>query len=251
MEAQRSVLVQHELFHQGGRRWIFFGRDPGLKNNLIDTNEYLVEHNGKAMLLDPGGMEIFPAVISAISRHISLKNVESIFASHQDPDVVSSLSMWLAVCPEIKVYCSWVWGGFIPHFGNGRAIHPVPDEGMTLPLGGSNDLVLIPAHYMHSSGNFSLYDPQAKILFSGDIGAALLPKEKTSPYVEDFESHIQYMEGFHKRWLPSNRAKNAWIKRVRALNVNLLCPQHGAIFRAKDIPKFLDWLESLEVGAAV
>jgi len=164
--------------------------------------------------------------------------------------VVSSLSMWLAVCPDIKVYCSWIWGGFIPHFGNGRAINPVPDEGTTLPLGGSNDLLLIPAHYMHSPGCFTLYDPQAKILFSGDIGAAMLPKEKNSLFVDDFEAHIPHMESFHRRWLPSNRAKNGWVKRVRALEVDMICPQHGTIFRGENVLKFLDWLEALEVGTA-
>ena len=35
----------------------------------------------------------------------------------------------------------------------------------------------IPAHYCHSSGTFSLYDPTAGILFSGDIGADLSGKE--------------------------------------------------------------------------
>jgi len=251
MSKMNGWLSHHRLFDQGGRRWMFFGRDPDLGTNLIDTNQYVIMHNGKALLLDPGGMEIFPAVISALSRQVSLDKVEGLFASHQDPDVASSLSMWLAACPDIKVYCSWIWGGFIPHFGNGRAITPVPDEGMLLPLGGSVDLRLIPSHYMHSSGCFSLYDPQARILFSGDIGAALLPKDHKEIFVEDFSRHIPFMEGFHKRWLPSNVAKLAWIKRIRALEVDMLCPQHGAIFKGENVGRFLDWLEALEVGSAV
>ncbi len=58
------------------------------------------------------------------------------------------------------------------------------------------------------------------------------------------------MEGFHRRWMPSNEAKNAWVARVRKLEVEQLCPQHGSILQGADVKRFLDWLEALEVGSA-
>jgi len=70
-------------------------------------------------------------------------------------------------------------------------------------------------------------------------------------YVEDFDQHTQYMKGFHQRWMPSNTAKQVWIDRVRALDVELMSPQHGAIFRGADVGRFLDWFETLDVGTAV
>ena len=90
----------------------------------------------------------------------------------------------------------------------------------------------------------------AKILFSGDIGAALVPPQ-ASCFVENFDEMPQYMEGFHKRWMPSNRAKNDWVRRVRALDIEMMVPQHGCIFRGQDVTRFLDWFESLQVGSAV
>ena len=42
-------------------------RDPDKPGYLIDTNEYLATDGGQGLLTDPGGMEIFPAVFSAIS----------------------------------------------------------------------------------------------------------------------------------------------------------------------------------------
>jgi flavorubredoxin len=59
------------------------------------------------------------------------------------------------------------------------------------------------------------------------------------------------MEHFHRRWMPSNRAKNDWIRRVRQLDIDMLCPQHGAVFKGDDVGRFLDWFEGLEVGGAV
>ena len=245
-------MIKRELFNGGNRRWVYFGRDPNRGEHIIDTNEYLVIHNGKGMLLDPGGLEIFPDITALLTQEIELDNIESIFASHQDPDIVSSLSLWYSLCPHIKVHVCWIWTKFLAHFGGSEDMYlPVPDEGGPLSLGGRPGLELIPAHYCHSSGNYSLYDPEAKILFSGDIGAALLPREHTDPFVQDFAAHTAYMEGFHKRWMPSNAAKNAWVARVRKLDVHLLCPQHGAIFRGDDVGRFLDWLENLEVGSAI
>lgn len=243
-------MASIELYNDGKRKWICFGRDSERRDHVISTNEYMIVDNGKALLLDPGGVEIFPFVVSAVSREIDIKDIEGIFASHQDPDIISSLSLWLGLHKDVSVYCSWIWETFIAHFGGEQSLTPIPDEGMVIPLGSSRDIVAIPAHYLHSSGNFGIYDPVAKILFSGDVGAALLPPDKNDLFVENFEGHIQYMEGFHRRWMPSNRAKKGWIERVSALDIELMCPQHGAIFRGKDVNLFLEWFDGLEVGAA-
>lgn len=52
----------------------------------------------------------------------------------------------------------------------------------------------------------------AKILMSGDVGAALEGPD-AGLYVENFSEHTAKMKMFHQRWMPSNRAKNDWIKR--------------------------------------
>jgi len=219
-----------------------------LDRKIIDSNQYAVIHHEEVLLLDPGGLEIFPEVSAGMARILPLSQVTAVLASHQDPDIISSLALWASICPNIKVYLPWVWETFVAHYGSKEVLRPMPDEGGMIPLGGTNELQLIPAHYCHSSGNFSLYDPTAKILFSGDIGAALLPKEDAGIFVENFEEHTRFMEGFHKRWMPSNEAKNEWIARVRKLNVDQLCPQHGKIFKGKDVQRFLDWFEALKVG---
>ena len=115
---------------------------------------------------------------------------------------------------------------------------------------GNIELQFIPAHYLHSSGNFNVYDPKAKILFSGDIGACLEAPEAPLE-VEDFNEHIPKMKLFHQRWMPSNAAKNDWISRVRKLEIDMLVPQHGRMFKGENVTKFLDWFEQLQVGSAI
>ena len=238
------------LYDDGNHKWVVLGRDADKKNDVIDTNEYIIISDGQAMVLDPGGIEIFPQVLTEMTRFTSTENIRTIVASHQDPDISSSLAMWVDLCPNVKVYCSWIWTGFIAHFGMGTnlILNGIPDEGMELPIGTTNSNVyLVPAHYCHSSGNFSVYDPKADILFSGDIGAALVPPE-TPMFVDDFDRHIKYMEKFHLRWMPSTQALKNWVKRIRIINPSMICPQHGSIFRGDSVHRFLDWLDNLEVG---
>lgn len=227
------------------------GRDPARKKSVIDTNEYIIVSGEEAYLMDPGGTEIFPHVLGAVAEHINISQIKAFFSTHQDPDIMSSLPLWLGLTPDAKIYLPWLWLDFVAHFGEeySKNFVAVPDEGLSLTIGtGRHRIDLIPAHYLHSSGNFSLYDPLAKVLYSGDIGASLLPEGYESMFVEDFTAHTRLMETFHVRWMASNQAKNDWVKRVRQLDVDFLCPQHGAVFRGEQVGQFLDWLERLEVG---
>lgn len=237
------------LYKKKAHSWIVIGRDAERRPELIDTNHYLVQNNGRGLLLDPGGIENFSVVAAEFSKHFDLANVEAIFVSHQDPDVIASLPLWIQANPNIVIYVPQIWVNFITHLGvKLDNIRPVPDEGGRISLGG-DDLEVVPAHYLHSPGNLSLYDPQAKILFSGDLGTALLPEDHTDLFVNDFSEHTRYMDYFHRRWMPSNTAKARWIAEIRKRDVEMLCPQHGAIFKGDDVSRFLSWLENLDVGS--
>jgi len=238
------------IYTNQSHKWGLIYADPNKLPFVIDTNEYVILSNQEAMLLDPGGSEIFPEVFSALSTEINPHHITHIFASHQDPDIISSLSLWLEINPNLKCFISRIWSTFIPHFGgDDKTLLPVADAGMKYNFNGI-DLQFIPAHYLHSSGNFHLYDEKAKILFSGDMGAALLPdsSKRTGLYVENFDTHIQYAVGFHQRWMSSNEAKIKWCERVSQLEIDMLCPQHGLIYTGKDIERFINWFSELKVG---
>ena len=239
------------IYENGNHKWAAITRDPDKPNYLVDTNEFLIINGKESILTDPGGMEIFASVISAISAEYDPRQIVKLFASHQDPDIVSSLALWLDFNPDLKCYLSWLWTSFIPHFGgNGETFIPIPDDGMSIMLGNLM-LEAVPAHYLHSSGNFHLYDRKAKILFSGDVGAALLPHDENGLFVKNFDNHIKHAEGFHRRWMGSNEAKLDWCGRVDQLEIDMLCPQHGAIYQGADVKRFINWLAEFEVGSGI
>lgn len=241
-------MINEKLYDDGEHSWYVFARDPQKPDEVIDTNEYAIVNNDDVMLLDPGGTEIFPTTLSAITEIVDLSKVSKFLCSHQDPDIMSSLPLWIALCPKANVYLSWVWSSFVAHFGKEcvKNFITVPDEEIQIELG-NKKLTLIPAHYCHSSGNLNLYDETSGILFSGDVGAGLVERG-ADLFVQDFDEHIKYMHKFHERWMPSNSAKNKWVRRVRQLKPKMICPQHGSIFQGEMVGKFLDWLEEIEVG---
>jgi flavorubredoxin len=240
----------HKLASSAKTQWLVFGRDPAKPDKIIDTNQYLLRTKNRSLLMDPGGIELFAPMLAAVLREVPLDELTDLFASHQDPDIISSLGLWDQALPNAKLHSPWIWEGFIRHFGmNNISYEPIADEGGTINLDGI-EIEMIPAHYLHSSGNFHIYDPHAKVLMSGDVGAAL--ESADAPIdVTDFDSHTHKMKMFHQRWMPSNRAKNDWIARVRKLDIDIMAPQHGRVFRGDDIKRFLDWFEALEVGIAI
>ena len=241
-----TKMIYSGMSHQ----WFMFGRDPEKPDKIIDTNQYLIRTASNALLMDPGGIELFSPMLAAVVKQVPVNQLTHLFASHQDPDIISSLGLWDQVLHNSCLHAPWLWEGFIRHFGMRHIEYdPIADEGETLTLDGLN-LEFVPAHYLHSSGNFQVYDPQAKILMSGDVGAAI--EAPGAPLeVGDFDEHIPKMKFFHQRWMPSNRAKNDWIARARKLDIQMMCPQHGRIYTGDNVTRFLDWFEALEVGTAV
>lgn len=234
------------LFDNGSHKNILL-EDFG-HGEMVQANVHLIVDNGKGMILDPGGHKVFKHLIQEIGVIIGVDNLQWIFFSHQDPDIVAAANGWLMTTKATAV-ASKLWLRFIPHFGVDRLvvdrIKGIDDEGAIIQLGNS-DLYILPAHWMHSPGNFQVYDPVSKILYSGDLGASL---GQDYQFVPNFEDHIKYMEGFHRRYISSGRALKNWAKMVRQLDIEIIAPQHGAIFKGKEmVNKFIDWVENLETG---
>ena len=215
---------------------------------MVQSNQHLIVHQGKGILLDPGGHKVYSSAIDEVSTIISPGNLEYIFFSHQDPDIVASANAWLMVT-DVRAFLPQLWVRFIMHFGvddmEMDRITPLSDKASTIDLAGST-LHILPAHFMHSSGNFQVYDPISKILYSGDLGASL---GQTYVTVENFEDHIQYMEGFHRRYMPTNRVLKLWAKMVAPLDIEIIAPQHGAMIVGKEnVRKFIAWVAQLSCG---
>jgi len=218
----------------------------------IQSNQLVIINNGHSAIFDPGGDLTYMPLSMAISRYVKVKDLDYIIATHQDPDIVSSLDKWL-LYSNAKVVISRLWDRFVPHLvpgymkdkETGRIIS-IPDQGGNFYLGEAQ-IKAIPAHFLHSVGNLHFYDSVSKILFSGDVGASISDDEIIP--VTDFRAHVPTMIGFHRRYMVSNKVCRLWAKMIRKLDVEMIVPQHGRPFQGKEmINQFLNWFENLECG---
>ena len=237
------------LFQQEGHQFIWLGADEVEEQGVVQTNQYLIISNGRGTLVDPGGIHLFSRVVALVSRYIDLDKIDNIFFSHQDPDVSSGIALWLGVT-KAKVYISELWLRFIPHFGivDQSRIIGIETLGGSLNIGGSSEIKLIPAHFLHSTGCYSFFDPVSKVLFTSDIGAAVFPSNGQYLFVENFDEHLRIMEGFHRRYMASNAVIRKWISKLAGLDIKMIAPQHGAIFKDENVGRFLGWFENLKCG---
>ena len=234
--------------HDDGTHANYLLEDFG-HGEMVQANQHLVIHGGHAMILDPGGHKVYNKALSETTNLLGPGGkLRTIFLSHQDPDIVAAINGWM-MTTDADAYASALWIRFIPHFGLDRLVshrlHPIPDEGMHLDLNGCL-LAFLPAHFLHSPGNFQVWDPASRILYSGDLGASLGVGYQV---VRDFDAHVPFMAGFHARYIASSRALRAWVAMARTLPIETIAPQHGALFRGREhVARFLDWCEGLECG---
>jgi flavorubredoxin len=243
----RNVVLSESDVH----KFILLNESEPGEEDGIRSNQYLVLHEGCGVMLDPGGFGVMPRVLAEMLRYIGPEKLKGIILSHQDPDIVGGISTWLEIT-DAPVYVSRIWMRFLPHYGipgdQMRRFSGVPDEGLLLEISPGFDLQLVPAHFLHSEGQINVYDPLSRILFSGDIGAAMLPLEQDYAFVDDFHAHLPYLEGFHRRYMCSNRAARMWVEAVSRLDIALIAPQHGPVYRGQAVKDFLAWFRELQCG---
>lgn len=237
------------LFENNNHKVIHLGFEY-LNAEGIFSNQYLIIHNKIGFLIDPGGVHVFSRILSNISSYIDPRNILGVFFSHQDPDVAAGLSLLHTHLPFAKYYFSKLWDRFMPHYGiyKKNNFFLIEDYGGKFFFDDNSYLEFIPAHFLHSPGNFTLYDPISKILFSGDIGVGIVQPSMKKIFVDDFEEYKTHMEEFHKRYMASNKIINMWISKIKDLDIEIMAPQHGLLFKKNEYLQFLEWIKDLKCG---
>ncbi len=249
------------LFDDGEHKVIVFS--DLVEGDGVQSNQFLVLNGVRGQtegaVIDPGGDLTYTPLTLAMLKYADINHIRYVIGSHQDPDIIASLPRWL-LHTNATVVISRLWERFLPHLNSAfmtsrmttsfmERLISLPDGGGALKLG-STYLFALPAHFLHSEGNFQFYDPVSKILFSGDMGASLIGDPHVA--VTDFEAHVDSMKGFHQRYMVSNKITRFWAKAVRELDIDMIVPQHGKAFVGKEmVNKFLDWIENLPCGVDI
>lgn len=255
--ADSSATLASQPVQIAPNTWWVGKRQPG---QIFYANPYLrtfPERGGSDpkpafhLLIDPGSNNDF-AVVRAKSERVigSIDKVGGIFINHQDPDVGSAVGLMMGrYTPRAHVLCSEDTWRLVQYYNIPRErfvqMERFPN-GMYFPNG--EEILPVPSPFCHFVGAVMLYDPQTKVLFSGDLFGALTDKEAEGLFAD--ESDWAGMRAFHQIYMPSNQALRYAVRMIREKcpDLEMIAPQHGRVLRGEWVQEFMRRIEALPVG---
>ncbi len=207
------------------------------------------------MIMDPGTKLDLPRLEDTLKELIGgLKNLDIIFVSHQDPDVSSNVLPLLMRAKNSVLIGSIDSWRLIKMYGVPRGRFKAAESFISsyFEIPGTNSKIyFVPASYCHFRGAMMVYDPDTRVLFTGDFMAGLNTMNKQSVYAD--ESAWTGIALFHQIYMPSKKALRTTIDLIRMLTpkVEIIAPQHGYVIKGELVDEFLERLYHLDVGVDI
>jgi len=221
------------------------------EENAFRTNVYLIVSGNECVIVDPGSRPYFSELKKNIEELGLLDNLVGMILCHQDPDVAASMYDWLSFNPKLKVISSARTNVLLPHYG--IADYEFYDIGESnsfkFKFSSGKELQFVDAPFLHFPGAFATYDPTSKLLFSGDIWAAIDIDYQF--IVSDFEDHTLKLDLFHIDYMASNVASSNFAKKLADYEIETIVPQHGAIIPIQFVDDAIEYLKDLQCGLDV
>lgn len=216
---------------------------------LLQCNTYLRTFRGDGQTyhwcIDPGSQVDYAAIRKHLIALIGeIKAIRLFSINHQDPDVVGNLTFLTRENPDMAGLTTEDTWRLVRHL----RLHPkkmyfankVGHDHVKLP--GKHRIEIVPTPFCHFRGAVAFYDPESRILFTGDLFAGLNQPGRVQLYAE--EDDWPGIAQFHQIYMPSRSAVAFAIRQIRALKpaVRIIAPQHGSFSAASScIPSWSAW----------
>jgi len=216
-----------------------------LKNDPFQCHPYFIENGDASILVDPGSMLEFDAVVKKINSISSMSTVKYIILHHQDPDLAASVPAMekLIARDDLLIITHSRMVPLVKHYMIQSDYYEIDKHHYKLK---TNDLNLefLTTPYCHSPGAFVTYEPSTKTLFSGDIFGGI--EESWEFYAGD--DYFEKAKQFHAEYMPSRDIFNYALSKIETLDMNLIAPQHGSIIKRAQIAPLIRQMKALECG---
>jgi len=162
------------------------------EETVFRCNIYLIQDEDEYIIVDPGSQLYHQELKKRIATIVPPEKINGLILCHQDPDVAASMVNWIDINNDITIYTSARTNVLLPYYGRSEYnFFDISTEGQYTFKSG-RVLKFIEAPFLHFPGAFTTLDLSAKMLFSGDIWAAL--DMDWNLVVTDFQLHTQNMD---------------------------------------------------------
>jgi flavorubredoxin len=225
-----------DLFWVGGsdRRLALFENAYPIPRGIAYNSYVLLDE--KTVLFDTVDRAISGQFIENVEAVLGGRNLDYIFVNHMEPDHCATLGEMVRRYPDVKVVCNAKTVPIINQFYefgvDDRAV--IVKEGDTFSTGKHN-FTFYMAPMVHWPEVMVTYDSTDKILFSADAFGTFGAMNGNI-----FADELN----FEREWLDDSRRyysnivgkygvnTQALLKKVADLDIQLLCPLHGPVWRS-------------------
>jgi len=253
----RPIEIAENIF------WVGFNE----KTSNIHCNPYLIVEGDQAVLIDAGSRPDFATVMMKILQTgISPEQIVALIYHHVDPDLCGSLSNMVDICanPRLIVLSEPQNNTFISYYieREKRSLLTSTDNFNGVFTFGERVLKFFKTPYAHNPGSFVTHDVKTGTLFSSDLFGSLSSQwELFLDLADDCYTCSDYNHcinrrvycplpdilEFHKTIMPSEKALRNAMNVIGSLDVAMIAPQHGSVFKnKKDIAFIIERLKTLK-----
>lgn len=229
--------------------WMVGRRNP---DSMLQCNTYIRtfrQFGGhRNVCIDPGSCLDFDVVRSNVEQLVgSLHDVHGMTINHQDPDVAGNAPWFCDGNPEIEMIVSEDVWRLLQHMmlspGKLRLT-----SGRTRSISTQQPFQFVPTPFCHFRGAMAMYDPEQRILYSGDLFGGL--NRLGEVHLLATEDDWQGIAQFHQIYMPSREILRHAVREIMNLQpkVEIIAPQHGHVITGDLVGLFLERMHELLVG---
>jgi len=200
----------------------------------VSYNSYVIKDN-KSVLIDLAKALKTDEFFDHVDELINICDLDYVVINHLEPDHTGVLKTLLRIAPDVTILCSEKCRTMLADFYNLNHNIQAVSDGETLTLG-KRTIQFFSTPFVHWPETMMTYETSDHILFScdafGSYGAlrgAICDDQCTDPSFFEKEALRYYVNIVAKFSNPVLKA----IEKLGALNVDIIAPSHGLIWRNK------------------
>ncbi len=227
----KPIEIQKDIYWVGGIDWDLRNFHGYLTQRGSTYNAYLIMDD-KITLVDSVKYYLCDEMLERISHLVDPAKIEYIVSNHVEMDHSGSIPMVKDVAKDATVFTSPKGEeGLKAHFKRDLNFQVVK-TGDTLSLG-NRTLTFVQTPMVHWPDNMVTYIPEEKMLLSNDaFGQHLAASER---FDDEYPLHI-ILEEARKYYanivLPFSGQVQKALEVIAGLDIDMICPSHGIIWRA-------------------
>ena len=195
--------------------WMIGCRNPAA---LLQCNTYLRifsgPRHGTSICIDPGSQFDWSGIEANLRSLTGDSGLDFITVNHQDPDVTANLPPLCLSNPAATVMLSEDTWRLLQHLlvRPGQLRFPPAHSRRVQTLRGGIAWQPVPTPFCHFRGAMAWYDPESRILFSGDLFGGLNPLGRVHLFAE--EADWAGIAQFHQIYMPSREVLRYTLRQI-------------------------------------